>query len=83
VDTTSGSIIFYTHPHPIPIPLRFEPLNILNFDHNADPGPAFHSNMDPDPDSPNTSDPDPQPCVSPSLMRLTGNRIDVKAVRDD
>ncbi len=83
VDTTSGSIIFYTHPHPIPIPLRFEPLNFLNFDHNADPGPAFTLMRIRIQIPQNNSDPDPKPCVSPSLMWLTGNRIDVKAVRHD
>ncbi len=42
--------------------LHFEPLQLLNFDFNADPDadPAFHSNADPDPASQSNAAPDPQ-----------------------
>ncbi len=49
--------------------------NLLNFDFNADPDPAFHSVADPDPASPKNADPDPQPWRKPKISedkRRTG-----------
>jgi hypothetical protein len=37
----------------------FEPLQLLNFDFNSNPDPAFNSNADPDPNSKNNADPEP------------------------
>jgi hypothetical protein len=41
--------------------LRFEPLQLLNFDIITDLDPAFHSNADSDPPSQNNADPNLQP----------------------
>ncbi len=41
---------------------QFEPLMRLNFNFNADSGPAFHSNADPDPDPASKNNADSQLC---------------------
>jgi hypothetical protein len=57
--STEGSI-FSLHGSIVcalcPPRLHFEPLELLNFDFNADPDPAFHSH----------AVPDPQPCYKPA-----------------
>jgi hypothetical protein len=44
--------LHFEHPR-----LYFEPLQLLNFDFNAYPDPAFHSNADPDSASKNNEAP--------------------------
>ncbi len=54
--------------HRGPPHLYLEPLNILNFNFNADPsGFIFNSDADPDPASKDNADPDPQLCYIGSV----------------
>ncbi len=54
-DANLRPLVYYGPPW-----LHFEPQQLLNFDFDADPDPAFHPNADADPVSQNDADPDPQ-----------------------